>query len=53
MADRSCMTVKLRFPWWWRLYLGGCYLFAFVTGLEPDVEKIARFIVRHSEIRHG
>ena len=34
------MTIKVRIAWWVRWYISGVALFAMLTGLEPDLEKI-------------
>ncbi len=34
------MTIKVRIAWWVRWYISGVALCAFITGAQPDMEKI-------------
>lgn len=36
----ASMTIKVRIAWWVRWYISGVSLFAMLTGLEPDIEKV-------------
>ena len=36
----ACIKVKITVAWWVRWYISGVSLFAMLTGLEPDIEKI-------------
>lgn len=42
----SQLTVTIRFAWWARTYFNACMLFAWLTGMEPDNEKIAATVSR-------
>jgi len=34
------LVVTIRIAWWVRWYISGVALFAMLTGLEPDTEKV-------------
>ena len=36
----ACIKVKITVAWWVRWYISGVSLFAMLTGLEPDIEKV-------------
>lgn len=40
------LTFTIRFAWWARTYFNACMLFAWLTGMEPDSEKIAATVAR-------
>lgn len=46
------MKAKVTFAWWllW-LYLPGVKLTAYVTGLEPDWDKVCAYINRGMKVR--
>lgn len=45
MAEHR-ITVRVRFAWWLWPYLRSVALFAWMTGLEPDFDKVERMIRR-------
>nr|WP_158546382.1 hypothetical protein [Pseudomonas sp. RW407] len=47
------MTVSVKRSWWVIPYLRACMLFAWLTGMEPDEEKIAATVTRAMKIRMG
>jgi len=40
------LTVSIKRAWWAIPYVRACMMFAWLTGMEPDVEKIAAIISR-------
>lgn len=40
------MAVSVKRAWWVIPYLRACMLFAWLTGMEPDGEKIAAMVMR-------
>lgn len=40
------LTVSLKCSWWVTPYLRACMLFAWLSGMEPDGEKIAATVMR-------
>lgn len=44
------MTVSVKRAWWVIPYLRACMLFAWLTGMEPDGEKIASTVSRGMKI---
>ena len=36
----ACIKVKITVAWWVRRYISGVALCAFITGAQPDMEKI-------------
>lgn len=40
------LTVIVKRSWWVIPYLRACMLFAWLTGMEPDGEKIAATVMR-------
>ncbi len=47
----SQLTVTVRFAWWARTYFNACMLFAWLTGMEPDSEKIAATVARGMKVK--
>lgn len=41
MAEEQTVKVRFYFAWWVDPYLFGCALVAWITGSQPDVDKIA------------
>ena len=39
--------IQIRAPWWFRLYAAGISVVAFLTGLEPNQEKLEALFQRH------
>lgn len=39
-------TISIKRSWWVIPYLRACMLFAWLTGMEPDGEKIAATVMR-------
>ncbi|WP_440466887.1 hypothetical protein ACKI1H_27050 [Pseudomonas sp. YH-1] len=44
------LTVSIKRSWWVIAYLRACMLFAWLTGMEPDGEKIASTVTRGMKI---
>lgn len=40
------LTVSIKRAWWVIPYLRACMVFAWLTGMEPDGEKIAGMVMR-------
>lgn len=38
------IRASVRFAWWVKPYLNACVLFAWLTGMEPDYDKVAAMI---------
>lgn len=47
MVQLVTLTVKVRFPWWWRIYLWGL-LFYDWCGFEVHPEVAGKFITDHT-----
>ncbi len=47
----ACIKVKITVAWWVRWYISGVSLFAMLTGLEPDMEKVMNRT--HAERMHS
>jgi hypothetical protein len=41
------VVIQVRTAWWVRPYIGACVVFAMLHGLQPNTDKIARFVARH------
>ena len=42
----ASINVTIRIAWWVRWYISGVALFAMLTGLEPDMEKITAKVMK-------
>ena len=42
----ASMTIKVRIAWWVRWYISGVALRAFITGAQPDMEKITAKVMK-------
>ena len=42
------LKLKVKFPWWWRLYLAGVFFWECTIG-GIDGEKTAAFICKHTK----
>ena len=42
----ASMTIKVRIAWWVRWYISGVALCAFLTGSQPDMEKIKAKVMK-------
>jgi hypothetical protein len=40
------LTIKIKRAWWLRPYLYGVLIFSYMTGMQPDFEKVARTAAR-------
>lgn len=40
------ITVRLRFTWWAKAYLSSVMLFAHLTGMQPDEEKVLTTVLK-------
>ena len=45
------MKITIRVAWWVRWYIGGVALFAFLTGMEPDMEKVKAKVMKGIRIK--
>jgi len=43
---RQTVTIQVRLAWWVRLYLRSVVVFARLTGIEPDMDKMGAMIQR-------
>lgn len=50
---QSTMSITIKLPWWWRLYLGSLVLMHALGMLRPDPDVAAAFIVRHIKFYLG
>ncbi len=41
------VVVQVRAAWWVVPYMTACVVFAMLHGLQPNTDKIARFVARH------
>lgn len=42
----STLAISIKRSWWVIPYLRACMLFAWLTGMEPDGEKITETVMR-------
>ena len=42
----ASMIIKVRIAWWVRWYISGVALCAFITGFQPDMEKIKAKVMK-------
>lgn len=49
------ITISLRLRWWLRYYLYGVMLTAWMTGRQPDPEKLGYWVAKGVKVRmnHG
>lgn len=40
--EKLTITLKVSFAWWLPLYLSGVWHFAWLTGAEPDWDKVSK-----------
>lgn len=45
------LVALIRLRWWLRIYLGGVTLASRMTGLEPDWERVERWVKRGTVVR--
>lgn len=41
------VAIQVRIAWWVWPYVAACVMFAMLHGLQPNADKIARFVARH------
>lgn len=46
-TDRMVITIEIGERWWLPAYLRTLVLVAWLTGAEPDIPKVVRFVVCH------
>lgn len=44
------ITIKLTLKWWLRYYLYGVVLMAWLTGQEPDTDKMGHWIAKGTKV---
>lgn len=44
--ERCSITLKVRTAWWVVPYIQSVELFALMTGMEPDLGKVTRTVLR-------
>lgn len=47
----SEMRITVSLAWWWQPYLYGIACMVFLTGMQPDMEKVARVIRRAIRVK--
>lgn len=50
---RPEITVSIEVAWWISWYLTGVSLTAWLTGMEPDMEKVGTWVARSIRVRVG
>jgi hypothetical protein len=45
------LTACITYQWWVKPYLNACVLFAWLTGMEPDTDKIAATVSKGAMIK--
>ena len=45
------LQCKVKFAWWWRLYVAGVVLMASITGMQPNYEKVTAWANRAISIK--
>jgi hypothetical protein len=48
---RCSITLTVRVAWWVRPYICSVALFAWLTGMNPDMDKVTRTAMRGIEAR--
>jgi len=46
MSTIACITVRVRFRWWLKMYLAGVKMFCAITGCEPDMARVEAWVRR-------
>lgn len=41
------LTLTVKTAWWVNVYLNTLQLFSMITRTEPDMKKVASFIIKH------
>lgn len=47
---RVYATITCRHRWWLKYYLGGVLVMSYITGRDPDMPRVMRWIERGIEI---
>ena len=42
----ASMTIKVRIAWWVRWHISGVALCAFLTGFQPDMDKVKAKVMK-------
>ena len=42
----TSITINISLAWWVRPYLYGVALFAFLTFMDPDIDKVTKVVLR-------
>jgi hypothetical protein len=51
MADRRYeLEVTVSIAWWWWLYVAGVVTASYLTGAQPDMEKVRRVALRATRV---
>lgn len=45
------LTACITYQWWVKPYLNACVMFAWLTGMEPDFEKIANTVFKGIKLK--
>jgi len=53
MSTEHSITVRLSVAWWLRWYLAGVVLTCKMTGCQPDMGRVERWISRAIKLRIG
>lgn len=48
---RTTLTLSIKLPWWWRLYVGSLALMEALGMLRADPAIAAEFVVRHMVVK--
>lgn len=48
---KAQITLVVGFAWWWRWYVRGVVLTVWLTGREPDLDKLAYWAGRAVRVR--
>lgn len=51
MATVGPLILHMKFSWWVKPYLYACITFAWLTGMEPNLDKITGTVMRDVKFR--
>lgn len=50
MAKIHMLTARVSFAWWWKPYICGVILASWLTGMQPDPERVGYWMKRAARI---
>ncbi|WKN20827.1 hypothetical protein [Azotobacter vinelandii] len=49
--DKVTVTMQVKIAWWWPAYVAGVHLMSWLTGLDPDMAKVERWVRQAVSVR--